>query len=132
MSPREGNSRKSFTGFIAYYDDGRKLREKENYTDSNGKNHATNWFEIKKDKLVALELLWRGESKISIAKDEYPFIKADDWFFSQLGYQDMSNREIKVIARNIGYVKDGILQIFTVDEDNGNLRISTRDAKAKK
>lgn len=132
MSRKEGNSRKNFTGFVAYYDDGRKLREKENYTDKSGKDCATNWSEVKKDKLVALELLWNGKSKIKISKDEYPSIKPEDWFFSQLGYQDMSKREIVVIARNIGFIKEGILQVFTIDENTGNLRISTRDPQIKK
>lgn len=132
MPRKEGNSRKNFIGFVAYYDDGRKIREKENYTDKYGKNCATNWSEIKKDKLVALELLWNGESKIKITKDEYPFIQPGDWFFSQLGHQDMSKREIVVIARNIGFIKDGILQVFTIDENTGNLRISTREPESKK
>lgn len=116
-----------FTGFLAYYSDDLIVKEKENYFSKKlNKNCATNWAEIDKTRLVALELLWRGQSKIKIDKKEYPFIKPEDWFFTHSGMYNMKNRNITVISRNIGFKKDNITQVYSVDEETGILRTSIR------
>lgn len=116
-----------FTGFLAYYSDDLIVKEKENYFSKKlNKNCATNWAEIDKTRLVALELLWLGQSKIKIDKKEYPFIKPEDWFFTHSGMYNMKNRNITVISRNIGFKKDNITQVYSVDEETGILRTSIR------
>ena len=123
MLQKENN----FTGFIAYYGPKKKVFEKENYTDKSGNKKATNWSEIDKEKLTALELVWRGSSKILIKKSDYPHMQGTDWFFTQSAFLDMATQKIRVVARNIGYRKEGIIQIFTVEEDTGTLKSSVRN-----
>lgn len=118
----------SFTGFIAHYGPKKKILEKENYFSKKlGHNKATNWSEIDKDKMTALELIWHDKSKIKIDKKEYPHIKPDDWFFSQHATFDMESQSIVVVSRNIGYKKGDIIQIYTVEEETGILKTSVRN-----
>lgn len=122
MPQKENN----FTGFVAYYNN-RKVKEKENYfSKEHNQKKATNWSEINKNKLTALELLWHGKSKIKISKEEYPKIKPKDWFFSHSAIYDMESQKIRTVARNIGFKKDKIINIFTVEEKSGNLKTSVR------
>lgn len=125
MSQKENK----FTGFVAYYSNGKKIKEKENYLSKKlGKKMATNWAEIDKEKLSALELMWNGESKIKIDKKDYPHITPNDWFFSQTGVFDMDKQKVIVVGRNIGYRKEDIIQVYTVIEDIGILKSSVRNA----
>ncbi len=135
MSPKEypGKDKKPFTGLLAYYDNGKIIKERENYFSTKlNKECATNWGEIDKSKLVALELVWQGSSKIRIDKTpadkSHHILEPSDWFFSQNGYSDMGSRSISVVARNIGYVENSILTIFKVLEESGVLQISSRAA----
>lgn len=129
MSPKE-NSRLKFTGFVATYDSSRVIYEKENYFSKKlNKQCATNWQEIDKSKLTELNLLWNGEVKASITLDEFDHIKPEDWYFSHSGYFDMGSNKIVVVSRNIGYRKDGVLNIFSVAEDTGILKIQMRADK---
>lgn len=66
--------------------------------------------------------MWHDESKIRLSKEEYPSVKPGDWYFSHAGYLDMRSKKIVVVKRNIGYVKDGLLHMYSVDEKNGSLR----------
>lgn len=117
-----------FTGFVAHYGSKKTVLEKEDYLDKKtGQKKATNWSEIDKSKLTALELMWRGESKIKIDKKDYPHIGPGDWFFTQTAYFDMTKQKIIVVGRNIGYKKDGVLQVYTVIEENGILKSSVRN-----
>jgi hypothetical protein len=119
-----------FTGFRAYYSKEIFVKEKENYFSKKlKKNCATNWAEIDKTRLVALELLWHGQSKIKIDKKEYPHIKSEDWFFTHSGIYNMKNRSITIISRNIGFKKDNIIQVYSVEEETGILRSSVRGSK---
>ena len=121
------NEPNSFTGFVAYYTDGKSVKEKENfYSHKLEKNCATNWCEIDKNKLIALEMVWNGSVKIRIDKKEYPHIKPEDWFFTQSGIYNLKERKIRVLARNIGYKKDNITQVYSVDEETGILRSAVR------
>lgn len=121
------NVKKNFTGFVAYYDDENIVYEKNNYISSSaGKRKATNWHEINRKKLVALELLWHGESKIKISHKEYPHITPSDWYFSHYGYLNMSTHQVKVLSRNIGYIKDKILTLYCVSEDTGIIKMEHR------
>ena len=116
-----------YTGFIAYYDNNIIVKEKENYFSKKLKKKcATNWAEIDKNRLVALELLWHGQSKIKISREEHPHIKSDDWFFTHSGMFNMKNRNVTVISRNIGFKKDNIIQVYSVEEETGILRSSAR------
>lgn len=118
-----------FTGFIATYSNGKKVRQKEDYISRKlKKKMATNWAEIDKYKLQSLELVWNGESKIKIDKKEYPHIKPDDWFFSHTAIFDMDKQKIVIVGRNIGYKKDDIIQVYTIIEENGILKSSIRNA----
>ena len=129
MYQREEIKDKPFTGFVAYYNDGKVIHERENFfSDKLKKQCATSWAELCLEKLVALELVWKDASKIKLTKDEYPFLKASDWYFSQTGYMDMSSRKIIVISRNIGYVKDGIINIYSVAENTGIVKSAQRAA----
>lgn len=130
MSQNENQNRSTFTGFIVHYEDGRKVREKENFFSQTLKKVcATNWTEINKELIIKIELYWNGEKKIDVTKEEFPNIKADDWYFSHRGCYDMSSRQIKILSRNIGYREKGLLNIFSVMEDTGEIRISTRADK---
>lgn len=123
MYPKEDK----FTGFVAHYKDNKVIREKENFFSKKlQKKCATNWAEIDKTQLVALELLWRGKSKIKIDLKEYPHIIPEDWFFTHSGMYNMKNHEIIVLTRNIGFKKDSITQIYSVDEETGILRSTIR------
>lgn len=115
-----------FTGFIAYYGPKKSVKEKENFINKDGVAKATNWYEIDKDKLTALELVWKDEPKITIDKKDYPHIQPNDWFFTQTAYFDMQKQETVVISRNIGFKKDGYIQVYTVEENTGILKSSMR------
>jgi len=117
----------SFTGFIAHYSNGVSIKEKENYlSKSLKKTCATNWSEIDKNKLVALELVWNDQSKITIDTTNYPHIKPTDWFFTQTAFFDMKSRKVVILSRNIGFKKDNITQIYSVEESTGRLVPSVR------
>lgn len=117
----------SFTGFIAHYANKSLVKEKENYYSNKLKKKcATNWSEIDKNQLVALELLWEGKSIIKIDQKSYPHIKSENWFFTQTGIYDLKERKVKVLARNIGFKKDKIIQVYSVEEETGILRTSVR------
>lgn len=123
MPPRESK----FTGFVAYYGEKKAIREKENYLDkSTNQKKATNWSEIDKNRLTSLELVWNDASKIRIDKKDHPDIKPEDWFFSQHAFHDMANQELSIVKRNIGYKKDGVLQVYSVDEKTGILNSGLR------
>lgn len=127
MHPKEN---KKFTGFIAYYNNGARVYEKENFFSKKlDKKCATNWAEIDKKRLSALELVWNGKSKIKIKKESDSFheeLSPKDWFFSQNGYLDMGSRKVIVLARNIGYIKDNLIHITSVIENTGDIRKSIR------
>jgi hypothetical protein len=114
---------KSFTGFKAYYDNGVSVKEKENYFSKDlNKICATNWIEIDKKKLVALELLWNDQSIIKLDKTDYPTLTPDCWFFSQSAIFEMKGKKLTILSRNIGYKKiDGTTQVYSVEEATGRL-----------
>jgi hypothetical protein len=117
----------NFTGFIATYCDGSVVKEKENfYSKKRNKQSKTNWLDIDKEKLVKLELYWKGVPSVSIDKEEHPYLSPEDWYFTHTGYMDIQDRNIKVLSRNIGFKKDGLLTIFSVNEDNGFVKVETR------
>ena len=121
---------KKFNGFVAWYKDGKIVQEKEDYLSKTlNKQCATNWAEIDKDKLVALELIWQNDSKIKIDIKDYPHITPYDWFFSQTAYFDMKSRKKAIVSRNIGYKKNSIIQIYSVEENTGVLSSSLRAVK---
>lgn len=127
-------SSESFTGFVAHYTDGRRIYERENFfSDKLNRKCATNWTEVDRDRLAALELVWKGTVKARIDKiptatsfNTQKSLTPPDWFFSQKGYLDMGRRETIVIARNIGYKENGVLHIASVFEETGILRIYDR------
>jgi hypothetical protein len=115
-----------YTGFIAYYKN-KAIKEKEYYFNKKlNKKCATNWIDIDKSKLIALELIWKNEQKIKIALEEYPHIKPSDWFFSQYGYFDLKANRTIVVARNIGYIKDNLLIVYSVNEETGIIKVEHR------
>jgi len=123
--PQKENKR--FTGFVAFYKDGNEVREKNNYFSSKTKRKkATNWHEVDKDKIVALEIFWKGQPKIRIDKDDHPDLKPSDWFFSHFGCLDMNTHETKVISRNIGFIKGDILTVYCVVEETGVVKVEHR------
>jgi hypothetical protein len=135
MSLKELKNPKPFSGFVAYYDDGTIIKEREDFFSKKlTKKCSTNWAEIDRERLVKLELLWNDESKGFISKipSENSFnnctINPQDWFFSQKGYFDLGGKKIIVVARNIGYVNSGILHIFSVVELTGFVQVSHRQA----
>jgi hypothetical protein len=116
-----------FTGFVAYYDNGNTVKERNNYLCAKTSNvKSTNWSEIDKERLVALELFWNGESKIKIDKIRYPDLKPSDWYFSHLGSLDMNSHKTIVVSRNIGFIKDELLTVFCVQEQSGVVKIDNR------
>lgn len=117
----------NYTGFVAHYGPKKTVLEKEDYINKSGQRKATNWSELNKEKMTGLELVWRGSSKIRIDKKDYPHIGPDDWFFTQTAFFDMKEQKVKVVGRNIGYKKDGIIQVFTVEEQTGILKSSVRN-----
>lgn len=132
---QEEEKRVDFTGFLATYSDG-VVYEKESFYSSKLKKHcATNWDEINKDKLVSLELYWRGVPKVKVCKNPdpkenlgYTELEASQWFFSQTGSLDMAGHKVKVVSRNIGYKLNGICHISSVMEDTGVIRMHSRAA----
>jgi hypothetical protein len=134
MSLKELKDRRPFTGFVAYYNDGKIIKERENF-DSKvlSKKCATNWAEIDREKLIKLELVWENQPKgfITRAPTENSFntsytLNPQDWFFSQKGYYDLGDRHVVVVARNIGYVTDGIINILSVVEKSGVVHMYRR------
>jgi len=130
--PQRGS--KKYSGFIAHYANGKTVKERENYFSTKlNKKCATNWSEIDKENLVALELIWNDNSKFKLTiediKEKHPDFVPSDWFFSQSGYFDMHSRKITVVSRNIGYIKDGVVNITSVNETSGNIRIYMRAVK---
>ncbi len=118
---------KKFNGFVAWYNDGKIEQEREDYFSKTlNKQCSTNWAEINKDKLTTLELIWQNDSKIKIDIKDYPHIKPSDWFFSQTAYFDMKFRKKVLVSRNIGYKKDNIIQVYSVEEGTGVLSSSLR------
>jgi len=123
----------SYTGFVAHYTNGRVVYERENYDSKKLKKKcATNWAEIDRNKLVAMEMFWHGQLKARIEKDPSSdpnrknILGPSEWFFSQKGYFDMGTRKITVVARNIGYVQDGIIHITSVVEKTGTVQMYDR------
>jgi len=113
-----------FSGFVAIYDDGTRVLERENYhSEKLRKKMATNWLEIDRARLASLELYWRGQMMSSIGKADHPDISPPDWFFSHTGCLDVSTHSIRVVARNIGY-KDGsgLTNIISVNEVDGTMK----------
>jgi len=117
-----------FSGFVAVYDDGTRVPERENYhSEKLRKKMATNWLEIDKARLVSLELFWRGRKMSSISKLDHPDITPTDWFFSHTGCLDISTHAIHVVARNIGYKdKSGLTNIISVSDSEGTMKGYTR------
>lgn len=123
------NVEANFTGFIATYESGDIVKQKENFfSKKRGKRCRTNWLDIDKEKLVRLELFWKGCPIVHLSKDEHPEISPEDWYFTHTGYMDIHDRTIKVLNRNIGFKKDGLLTIFSVSEAEGTLKVTTRAA----
>ena len=118
---------KDHTGFVAYYESGMVVCEENTYfSKSSGRTKATNWSEVEKDKLVALELLWNGEIKARVDKVKYPHLTPSDWYFSHYGSLEMSTHKTQVVSRNIGYYKDSLLTLFRVEEKSGVLNVEHR------
>jgi hypothetical protein len=129
MPQKESKNQNKFTGFLAYYDDGKIVQEREDYFSKPlNKQCATNWAEINKDKLSALELIWQDQPKIKIDIKDYPHIKPADWFFTQSAYFEMKSRKLTIVARNIGFKKDNIIQVYSIEEATGTLSSSVRSA----
>ena len=136
MRPEDISKLKAFTGFIAYYDNGKVIKERESFFSKIlNKNCATNWAELDKSKLIALELHWNNELKVRIDKNPHPdnfnkttIITPERWLFSQKGYLDISSKKIVVIARCIGFIEDGIANITSVAEDTGIISIIRKAA----
>jgi hypothetical protein len=135
MSPREepqgarnSSPPASFTGFVATYEDGTSVLEREGYhSEKLRRPMATSWPEIDRARLTSLDLYWHGEKKATVSKSEQPHLDADGWFFSQTGYMDVSSHTILVIARNIGYRgRDGLLYVTSIRESDGALKGSVR------
>jgi hypothetical protein len=110
------------------------IHEREDFfSDKLSRKCATNWAEIDRDRLSALELSWHGAVKSRIDKiptsasfNVHKTMAPADWFFSQKGYFDMSTKKVVVIARNIGYRENGTLHIASVFEETGIIRIYDR------
>jgi hypothetical protein len=103
--------------------------EKNNYFSENlNKRLATNWVEIPKDSVVALELYWKGTSAVKVALQDIPHGKPDNWYFSHTGAVDLTSKDNvpKVLSRNIGYEKEGIINIYKVKEDDGTVTFESR------
>lgn len=134
--PQEGNhpseegvkTPDSFTGFVAVYDDGTAILERENYhSEKTRRLMATSWPEIDLKRLQRVELYWRGQKKTYVAKHDHPHLKPSDWFFSQTGFMDVRRHNVIVIARNIGYRgEDGLTYVTTVRESDGAVKGSVR------
>jgi len=118
----------SFTGFIATYENGTTVLEKEDYhSEKLRRKMATSWPEIDRAKLQKLELYWHGSKITSLSKSDIPGMTAEAWFFSQTGYMDVSARRLVVVSRNIGYRgQDGLLYVSSVKESDGSLHGSVR------
>lgn len=117
----------TFTGLVAHYSEGSTVEEKNYfYSEKLQKRCATNWAELDLDQVVALELYFNGVSKVKVSKTENPDIGPQDWFFSHTGIADMTGGDPKTIQRNIGYKKDGLLYVSSVDEENGSVKVDIR------
>lgn len=108
-----------FTGFIAYYKNGRIIKEK-NFFFNNKLNRvcATNWYEIDKNQLIQLDLWWNGEKKERIKK--HPDIQ--NWIFYHTGQSDSNGYSI--LSRSIGYSGPRGQYIASIDEKTGEYSVS--------
>jgi hypothetical protein len=126
--PESGSVPESFTGFLATYDDGTTVLEREGYhSEKTRRLMATSWPEIDLDRLSVVDLYWHGTKKATVSKSEHPDMKPSDWFFSQTGYMDLMKHAVAVIGRNVGYRgEDGLLYVTTVNELDGAIKGSIR------
>ena len=132
MPQNDVNQKNRFTGFVVHYEDGTEVFEKESYLSPTlQKLCATSWVEVDKTKITSLELRWQGQSKIILNKDELALTSPDDWFFTQSGYKDSTKNDIVVVARNIGYVDNDVIHVFSVEERTGVMRTSIRANRKK-
>lgn len=117
----------NFTGLLVQYEDGTRIEEKNYfYSDKLKKECATNWAEINLDKIESLELHHSGFLKVKISKKDHPYITPSDWFFSHTGIADMGKTKPKTISRNIGYKKESLLYVSSVEEETGTLSVNIR------
>jgi hypothetical protein len=118
--------RDDFTGLVAHYDDGTVVEEKNYFFNERlNKRCATNWSEIDLNKVTTLELYFKGVSKAKISKEDYPEITPQDWVFYHTGVSDLTG-DPTTICRNIGYKKDGLVYVSSVDEQSGALKIDVK------
>ena len=121
----EGSSvPEGFTGFLATYDDGTPVLEREGYfSERTRRQMATSWPEIDLERLARLDLFWHGQRKATILKSDHPHMKPSDWFFTQSGYLDMKTHAVVVVGRNIGYRdKNGLMCVTSVIESDGSVK----------
>ena len=127
--PTSKKDKPAHHGLVAHLMDGSSVLEKNNYySDTLQKRLATNWAEIPKDLIAALELLWKGTSILKLRAQDIPDGGIDSWCFSHTGAIDLANGNNTpiIVSRNIGYEKDGIVTMYRVNEETGTLSFDSR------
>jgi len=114
----------SFSGFVATYEDGVSVLEREGYhSEKTRRLMATSWPEVDTEKLASVTIYWNGQKKHTVSKSDHPHMKPQDWFFSQTGYMDIKRHTVLVVARNLGYRgNDNLLHIVSIQEEDGSLK----------
>jgi len=113
---------------IVHYEDGSEILEKNNFwSTKQNKRLATNWSEIPRKGISSLELFWKGISSIEIKKSE---VQPEEWFFSHTGMIDLSTGSDQpvTLSRNIGFIKDGVKNIYRVSEETGSVSFESSKA----
>lgn len=122
------NPRATWHGLVVHYEDGSEVLEKNNYwSTKHSKILATNWSEIVKKGISALELYWQGSSALLLNKKD---LLPDEWVFSHTGMVDLSTGSDKPItlSRNIGFIKNGIKNLYRVSEKTGGVTFESDKA----
>jgi hypothetical protein len=97
-------------------EDGDIVLERNGYWSAElGRECATNWHEVPKDKVDALALLWKGRIVAFIERSP----ETVSWVFSHTGSMDTSG-SVKILSRNIGCSKGASKDWIRVFEDTGH------------
>lgn len=108
-----------FTGFIACYENGKYLKEENNFQDKDiNKTCATNWHKVDKTYLSELEIWWHSKFKGRISKKNYPTLFK--WVFYHTGISDF-NKGFSIYSRTIGCIDNSGEHLITVREISGTV-----------
>jgi hypothetical protein len=104
-------------GFVARYQIGDPVYERNGFPDEQGRVRATNWSEVNLEKVEILELWWQGDVRVVLDKGDLEGLT--EWIFFHTGISD--GKQASIQSRTIGFWAGGERYLATVDEKTGRL-----------